>query len=142
MRRPLILCVDFDGTMVEHQFPDIGPPVPYAAETVRELQARGDQIILHTVRSDHPNRQYLSEAVTYMTSIGVTLYAVNDNPAQRSWSDSPKVFCDWYIDDMALGCPLVEPIDGTRAYVDWRHVRMMLGLSPFDGLLPHQIPNG
>ena len=85
---------------------------------------RGDRLILWTMRSGH----YLEEAMEYLAEHGVELWAVNQNPEQRSWTDSPKAYCHLYIDDAALGCPLVEP--GTRrAYVDWYKIWAMLDLT-------------
>ena len=33
-----IIAVDFDGTIVEHAFPQIGKPIPFAIETLLKLQ--------------------------------------------------------------------------------------------------------
>ena len=52
--------------------------------------------------------------------------AVNNNPEQRSWTQSPKVFANLYIDDAALGIPLKTLPTATRPFVDWQAVREML----------------
>ena len=46
------IAVDFDGTIVEHEFPDIGPPVPGAIESLKRFQDAGVKIILWTTRSN------------------------------------------------------------------------------------------
>ena len=51
---------------------------------------------------------------------------MNRNPEQGTWSESPKAHCNIYIDDAALGCPLVYPADGSRPYVDWVKVEKEL----------------
>lgn len=112
----LIIGVDFDGTVVEHDHPRIGAPVPGAIETLRHLVARGHRLILWTMRSGNS----LDEAVAYMEAVGVDLWGVNTNP-QQDWTDSPKAFCNIYIDDAAFGCPLLRPI-GRRPYVNWSAV--------------------
>ena len=53
----------------------------------------------------------------------IPLYGIQTNPEQSSWTSSPKAFCHLYIDDAALGCPLVSE---HRDFVDWVKVREML----------------
>jgi hydroxymethylpyrimidine pyrophosphatase-like HAD family hydrolase len=109
-----IVAIDFDGTIVAHRYPEIGEPVPYALETMRAMQAKGYKLILFTMRGG----EYLREAVDYLSAEGIELWAVNENPTQRFWTDSPKVYAHIYIDDAAFGCPLIE-IEGDRPIVDW-----------------------
>ncbi len=40
-----LIAVDFDGTIVEHEWPRIGPPMPGAFETLRDLQDAGYGLI-------------------------------------------------------------------------------------------------
>ncbi|HOS84413.1 MAG TPA: hypothetical protein PK199_05800, partial [Bacteroidales bacterium] len=44
------IAVDFDGTIVEHKYPEIGEIKLFAFETLRELQKQGHQLILWTYR--------------------------------------------------------------------------------------------
>ena len=118
-----IIAIDFDGTLAKHEYPDIGEEVPEAVRVVKKLQSRGDQLILFTMRS----REQLVEAVQWCEDRGINLYAVNHNPDQRYWTESPKVYAHIYIDDAAIGCPLIEEGDG-RPYVDWLEIERMLGL--------------
>ena len=125
--KSLIIGVDFDGTMVKHKYPEIGAPIEDAVETVLALQEAGHRIILYTMRSG----ERLVQAVEYMEENGIELWGVNENPTQCHWSKSPKIFCNVYIDDAALGCPLES--DGTsRLFVDWVEVT---GLLEEQGLL-------
>lgn len=117
----MTLCIDFDGTIVEHLYPEIGAPVPMAIETMRELQANGHHIILFTMR----HGETLKEAIEYVEAAGITLYGANENPSQKSWSESRKVYGHHYIDDAAIGCPLVFEF-GKRPYVDWKTLSEML----------------
>jgi hypothetical protein len=64
----------------------------------------------------------LSDAVAYLESSGVVLFAVNENPAQSSWTTSPKAYAHLYIDDSAFGCPLIHPKGFKRPCVDWSKV--------------------
>jgi hypothetical protein len=53
---------------------------------------------------------------------------INENPKQKEWTSSPKIFANIYIDDTALGIPLKLDEDGhiSRPYVDWNRVRALL----------------
>lgn len=123
-----IFAIDFDGTCVEHDYPRIGPDVPGAAGTLLQLVEQGHELILWTMRSD----EGLAEAIGWFEARGIPIKAANVNPDQRSWTDSPKVYAGVYIDDAALGCPLVRPsaepweTDRPRPYVDWKAVRKLL----------------
>ena len=112
-----VVAIDFDGTIVAHRYPEIGEPVPYALETMRAMTTRGYKLILYTMRSG----EYLRQAVDYLTAEGIELWAVNENPAQKYWTASPKVYAHVYIDDAAFGCPLVE-VENDRPIVDWRAI--------------------
>ena len=47
----LIIAVDFDGTIVEDAYPQIGKPIIFAFETLKKLQEKGHRLILWTYRS-------------------------------------------------------------------------------------------
>lgn len=57
---------------------------------------------------------------------GIEVWSYNLNPEQSSWSESPKCYAHLYIDDAALGCPLIYPESGDRPYVDWQQVEKLL----------------
>ncbi len=119
----MYICVDFDGTMVDHCYPDIGEPVPGAISWLKRLKRHGAQIILYTMRSDGGAQgKLLQEAVEYMESNGINLFGVNRNPTQDEWTASPKAYGDIYIDDSAFGCPLIQVKGFLRPCVDWKKV--------------------
>lgn len=75
----------------------------------------------------------LQDAIDWFAKYDIPLYGVNDNPSQHSWTDSNKVFAHMYIDDAALGIPLVYNdmsfmCDSSmmRPYVSWVRVSEML----------------
>lgn len=117
------ICVDFDGTIVKHEYPKIGAPVPYAIETIKKLQSMGADIILFTMRSDGP----LDEAVRYLKENGIELYGVNRNPTQ-TWTNSPKAYGHYFIDDAAIGSPLIYDEGEDRPYVDWLKVYQLINV--------------
>lgn len=116
-----IVAVDFDGTIVEHCYPDIGPEVSGAVDTLIWLNKIGARLILYTMRDGDA----LTQAHDYLKARGVELWAVNENPEQGEWTMSHKVYAHVYIDDAALGCPLDYPLRG-RPHVDWSAVRAWL----------------
>ena len=120
-RRTLTLAIDFDGTLAQHVFPEIGEEIPGAVQTCQDLMAKGYKLVLNTVRSG----EHLERAKRWCLERGLHFYGWNDNPDQKSFSSSPKVYAAIYIDDAALGCPLIVPPNG-RAYVDWKVVRKVL----------------
>jgi hypothetical protein len=118
----MIIAVDFDGTCVEHDYPAVGMEVEGAVETLRALQSKGHRLILFTMRSG----MKLEAAVKWFKDRKIELWGINKNPEQAEWTESPKVYADIYIDDSALGCPIMF-IDGVRRpVVCWAKVRQKL----------------
>ena len=119
----MYICIDFDGTIVDHRFPEIGPPVPGALEWMGKFQDAGARLILFTMRSDGGrNGNVLSDAVNYLQGNGIQLYGINVNPTQVHWTSSPKAYGQLYIDDAAFGCPLIQLEGFQRPCVDWEVV--------------------
>ena len=86
------------------------------------MTPEGEAIILYTMRSG----ALLDKALAWFAEQDIPLYAVNENPEQRRWTQSPKVHADLYIDDSALGCP-IRFIDGVkRPVADWTKIREQL----------------
>lgn len=125
------IVVDFDGTVVEHKYPEVGHDVQGAVYVLRKLVAQGHQIILWTMRSN----ESLQDAVDWYKGHNIPLCGINQHPTQKDWTSSPKPYGHIYIDDAALGCPLnckVETLpDGKivqvgRPFVDWPLVEQAL----------------
>lgn len=99
----MIIAVDFDGTIVEHKYPQIGGEIPFAITTLKKLQAERHLLILWSVREG----ELLDEAVDFCRKRGLEFYAVNSNmpeeEADMSALRSRKVSADMYIDDRNLG---------------------------------------
>ena len=134
----MVIAVDFDGTCVTHEFPKVGRDIG-AAKVLKELVANGHQLVLFTMRSDIVNPtgddnelhfesgNYLSDAIDWFNKNDIPLYGVQKNPTQHNWTTSPKAYAQLYIDDAALGCPLVyKPSLSGRPFVDWAIVRQIL----------------
>lgn len=102
MDAPLKIAVDFDGTIVEHRYPEIGKEILFAFETLRALQKQKHQLILWTYRSG----KELEDAVEYCRRNGVEFYAINSSYPEEEFDeeyDSRKIDADIFIDDRNIG---------------------------------------
>lgn len=129
------IAVDFDGTCVDHRYPDVGTDAPGAVEVLREFVSAGHALILWTMRSGPE----LDAAVAWFAKHELPLLGVNANPEQTTWSTSPKAYAHHYIDDAAIGCPLITVPGFARKCVEWGSVRdAILGSLP----APREYPRG
>lgn len=101
MPNSLTIAVDFDGTIVENNYPRIGKPILFAFESLRKLQEEGHRLILWTYR--HGIR--LEEAVDFCRENGLEFYAVNKSYPEEEFDNtiSRKILADIFIDDRNLG---------------------------------------
>jgi hypothetical protein len=98
----MFIAIDFDGTIVEHRYPEIGKEIPFSVETLKMLQQDRHKIILWTVREGH----LLDEAVQWCKERGLEFYAVNRDYPEETREDrgfSRKLKADMFIDDRNLG---------------------------------------
>lgn len=116
----MVIGIDFDGTCVTHEYPEIGESIG-AEKVLRDLVKNGHQLVLCTMRGHkaYEGRDLLQEAVDWFEKNGIKLIGVNMAPLQDTWTDSPKPYAQMYIDDAALGCPIIESDISDRPYVDW-----------------------
>lgn len=135
------ICIDFDGTCVTHEFPLVGKDIG-AVPVLKELVQNGHRLILFTMRSDVIGKvtlidqktvvpvvnNYLTDAVNWFKENDIPLYGIQTNPTQNEWTSSPKAYGQLYIDDAALGAPLVHS-ENERPYIDWTKVKTALILS-------------
>ena len=121
----MIISIDFDGTCVTHDFPFVGRDIG-SVPVLKELVSSGNLLILFTMRSDTSKGDFLKNAVSWFEENEIPLYGIQTNPSQTTWTTSPKAYAEMYIDDAALGCPLIYPGNGERPYVDWVKVREIL----------------
>lgn len=96
----MVIAVDFDGTIVEHEYPKIGRAIPFAIETLLQLQKEGHILLMWTVRDG----DLLQEAVNYCEKKGLKFYAANKNhPDEDVSTASRKLNAEMFIDDRNLG---------------------------------------
>lgn len=97
----LLIGIDFDGTIVEHEYPRIGREIPFAIETLKKMQTDLQcRLILWTVREG----ALLDEAVEYCKAKGLEFYSVNSNYIEEEPGSEPrKLKVDLFVDDRNLG---------------------------------------
>ena len=99
----MIIAIDFDGTICQNKYPEIGEPMPHAIESIRELHQAGHYLILWTCRQG----EQLDEALQWCKQNGLSFHAVNDhNPDNLKFFGGvggKKVYADIYIDDKNIG---------------------------------------
>ena len=98
----MTIAVDFDGTIVTHEYPYIGKPIPFAIETLKKLQQEDHhRLILWTCREG----ELLQEAIRYCAERGLEFYAINSNYPEETIDNvcARKLEADIFIDDRNLG---------------------------------------
>lgn len=100
----MVIAVDFDGTIVEHRYPEIGKEIPFAIDTLKMLIADQHRLILWSVREG----KLLDEAVEWCRQRGVEFWAINkdypeENGKQNNNHFSRKIKADVFIDDRNVG---------------------------------------
>lgn len=99
----MTIAVDFDGTIVEHHYPEIGPEIPFAVDTLKMLIKDRHKVILWTVREG----KLLDEALAWCKERGLVFYAVNkdypEEEQEKNQNYSRKLKVDYFIDDRNLG---------------------------------------
>ena len=99
--KDLIIAIDFDGTIVEDAYPNIGKPIIFAFETMKKLQSEGHRLILWTYRTD----KKLQEAVDFCKQQGLEFYAINKSYPEEEFDGkiSRKIHATFFVDDRNIG---------------------------------------
>jgi hydroxymethylpyrimidine pyrophosphatase-like HAD family hydrolase len=96
---PPIIAVDFDGTLVYDEFPEIGEERKKFCDVIRKLQSIGIRTILWTSRTG----KALEEAVAWCEDHDLHFSTVNENVPEvielTGGIDTRKVYADAYFDD-------------------------------------------
>jgi hypothetical protein len=127
----MTIYLDFDGTVVEHQYPALGAENPHAFRIIRALQVKGHHIILNTYRADI-NDGSLAEALEYLNSPYNGLLPITEHTARKihpgpfDLRESLR-FEKLYIDDIAEEIPLIpNRMIANGFMVDWLAVEQAL----------------
>lgn len=104
MKDKMVIAVDVDGTIMEHKFPYDGADIPNCIKVLKALTTKGHKIVINTMRDKIP----MKRAMEWFVTNGIPLYGANKNPTQGHWTSSTKTYAHMYIDDAALGIPLIN----------------------------------
>lgn len=96
----MIICVDFDGTIVEHEYPAIGRLQPGAVRVLKRIKYKGHTVIIWTCRYVSDD---LDAMAAYLKAVGIPYDKINANADGVAFVPWPKVYGDIYIDDHNLG---------------------------------------
>ena len=95
---PHTVAIDFDGTLCEDNWPEIGEPIVVMIDAAKKMRENGSKLILWTCREG----KFLDDALEWCKGYGLEFDAVNANIAERIeayGNDSRKVGADEYWDD-------------------------------------------
>lgn len=96
------IVIDFDGTIVENQYPEIGKLKENAREIIRLLKMKGHSIIISTCRQGY----YEGLVEAFLSEEGIPFDYINCNlPSDiiEYGADCRKISGDVYIDDKQVG---------------------------------------
>lgn len=96
----MIIAIDFDGTITEDSYPEIGELRKELFAILLKLQNDGHELILWTCRMGDK----LNEAVKFCNDNGLYFSKINENSdsiIKTGWNPR-KIVADIYIDDRSL----------------------------------------
>lgn len=121
---PKVIAVDFDGTLVENKYPEIGAAKEDVLNYCKGEQKAGTRIILWTNRVN----KYLEDAIAWCKANGLKLDAVNDNipeVVEFFGTNTRKIFANEFIDDrMCTKFRFAKPEEGTMSSWAEREVEL------------------
>ena len=107
-----VIAIDFDGTIVQHMYPDIGETMDGALEGLHQLAMDGHHIVIWTCRVG----KELIDVRNWLNGNGVIYDALNHNAGCVNFPTGPKIYYDILVDDRAWDCV----IDWTKIVKDVR----------------------
>lgn len=122
----MIIAVDFDGTIVEHRYPEIGKEIPFAMATLKKLQEDGHKLILWSVREG----KRLEEAKEWCKQRGVVFHAYN------SFLDEDV--CEDYLEEKATNAKFSRKLK-VDCFIDDRNVGGLLDWGTAYYLISHRM---
>lgn len=129
-----VIAVDFDGTIVTDEYPNIGKPIASTIKRLKEEQENGTLIVLWTCREGED----LKKAIEYCEQHGVHIHAANQNVPETIslyGTDPRKVSATEYWDDRSVYVgerDIGDFSDGYHTFNDLYTQRMMLSASLFN----------
>ncbi len=93
----MIIAVDFDGTLVDHEYPRIGALKEGGREALKAFKKAGHKIVIWTCRSGESE----AEVRRFLIDNGIPFDSIN-TPAPGTDLSTRKIYADIYIDDKGM----------------------------------------
>ena len=100
--KQIILAIDFDGTIVELDYPNIGKLRKNAVKYINKLYNENYLIIINSCRANKEEK----EMKTFLKKNNIKFHFINENDPLRIeyfGTDTRKISANVYIDDKNLG---------------------------------------
>lgn len=98
-----VIAVDFDGTIVEQFYPEIGELKENAKKVINKLYDEGHTIIIWTCRCNaHDEIEDLTNMKYFLEFNGIKYHKINENADCVTFGCKPKIYADVYVDDRNL----------------------------------------
>lgn len=96
----MTIAIEFDGVIVEDEYPKIGEEIPFAFDSLKKIQKKGNQVILWTRRSGNE----LAEAIRFCHDHDFEFYAINKSYPEEviDGTSSRKILAELYIDSRMM----------------------------------------
>ena len=97
-----VAVIDFDGTLCEFQFPDVGPPQPHVRRAFETIRKAGYKIKIHSCRTatywggDSERTHHIGAIYGFMTEHDLPYDEIIVSPTMD------KPIAEAYIDDRAI----------------------------------------
>lgn len=123
------IYLDFDGTVVEHDYPKIGSLNPNSLEVIKKLQDAGHNIILNTMRVEFDDGS-MQEALDFInlneSLAGIEIRQQTEQKIYPPKWNLDKIENDIFIDDIASNIPLIKAPVAGGFMVDWIEIEKQL----------------
>ena len=121
----MTIYLDFDGTVVEHNYPALGLANEGCFKVIKKLQNAGHTIILNTYRANIDTHS-LQLALDYLNaekSIAPVSQFCKKKIEPKPWNWKEMLARQTiFIDDICEGIPLKPPKNAEYEIVDWERL--------------------
>jgi hypothetical protein len=92
----MVIAIDFDGTIVYNEYPEIGDLKFGAKKYINKLAKRGHEIIIWTCRSSADD---LNSMYRFLIKNKIDFGRINRNSDVVTFGCKPKIYANVFIDD-------------------------------------------
>lgn len=89
-----VIAIDFDGTIVDHEFPKIGKLKEHAKEVINKIAA-DNYVCIWTCRGG----DFAIAAYNFLNANNIMFSYFNQSPLDKINPGCRKIIADYYIDD-------------------------------------------